>query len=57
MVKESMSLLSDFFMTLGHTAVDFWRVTERAINVHWVYAVDADGFYTLLTERLARFGA
>jgi len=44
-------------LTLGHTAVDFWRVTERAINVHWVYAVDADGFYALLTERLARFGA
>jgi len=43
-------------LTLGHTAVDFWHVTERPANVHWVYAVDADGFYELLTERLARFG-
>jgi len=43
-------------LTLGHTAVDFWHVTERPVNVHWVYAVDADGFYELLTERLARFG-
>jgi len=43
-------------LTLGHTAVDFWHVTDRPINVHWIYAVDADGFYDLLTERLARFG-
>lgn len=43
-------------LTLGHTAVDFWHVTERPKNVHWVYAVDSDGFYELLTERLARFG-
>ena len=43
-------------LTLGHTAVDFWHVTDRPINVHWVYSVNADGFYELLTERLARFG-
>ncbi|NNC57941.1 MAG: nucleoside hydrolase [Woeseiaceae bacterium] len=42
-------------LTLGHTAVDFWHVTDRPRNVHWVYAVDADGFYELLTDRLARF--
>ena len=44
-------------LTLGHTAVDFWQVTDRPINVHWVYGVDADGFYDLLIERLARFGS
>jgi purine nucleosidase len=44
-------------LTLGHTAVDFWQVTDRLINVHWVYGVDADGFYDLLIERLARFGS
>ena len=43
-------------LTLGHTAVDFWHVTDRPRNVDWIYAVDADGFYDLLTERLARFG-
>ena len=43
-------------LTIGHTAVDFWRVTDRPHNVHWVYDVDADGFYDLLTSRLARFG-
>ena len=43
-------------LTAGHTAVDFWHVTDRPANVDWVYEVDADGFYDLLTERLARFG-
>jgi len=43
-------------LTLGHTAVDFWHVTERPKNVHWVYEVDSDGFYDLLTKRLAGFG-
>ena len=43
-------------LTMGHTAVDFWHVTDRLPNVNWVYSVDADGFYDLLTERLARFG-
>ena len=43
-------------LTMGHTAVDFWHVTERPHNVNWIYTVDADGFYDLLAERLARFG-
>jgi purine nucleosidase len=43
-------------LTLGHTAVDFWHVTDRPHNVHWAYEVDADGFYELLVERLERFG-
>jgi inosine-uridine nucleoside N-ribohydrolase len=43
-------------LTLGHTAVDFWHVTDRPHNVNWIHRVDADGFYTLLTERLARYG-
>ncbi len=43
-------------LTLGHTAVDFWHVTDRPRNVYWVYEVDSDGFYDLLTERLATFG-
>ncbi len=43
-------------LTLGHTAVDFWHVTDRPKNVYWVYSVDSDGFYELLTKRLASFG-
>lgn len=43
-------------LTMGHTAVDFWHVTDRPINASWIHAVDADGFYALLLERLARYG-
>ena len=43
-------------LTMGHTAIDFWHVTERPHNVNWICSVDADGFYDLLTERLGRFG-
>lgn len=42
-------------LTLGHTAVDFWYVTDRPRNANWAYEVDADGFYDLLTGRLSRF--
>ncbi|HNP62857.1 MAG TPA: nucleoside hydrolase [Woeseiaceae bacterium] len=42
-------------LTMGHTAVDFWHVTDRPRNANWVFDVDANGFYELLTERLARF--
>ena len=43
-------------LTIGHTAVDFWQVTDRPVNANWMHTIDADGFYDLLTERLARFG-
>jgi len=42
-------------LTMGHTAVDFWHVTDRPKNTNWIHAVDADAFYELLTSRLARF--
>ena len=42
-------------LTLGHTAVDYWHVTDRAKNARWIHSVDADGFFALLTERLERF--
>ncbi|MEO0912087.1 MAG: nucleoside hydrolase [Pseudomonadota bacterium] len=40
-------------LTRGMTVVDWWRVTERPANVHYIRTVDADGFFGLLTERLA----
>ncbi|MGI9271813.1 MAG: nucleoside hydrolase [Woeseiaceae bacterium] len=43
-------------LTMGHTAVDFWHVSDRPINATWIHAVDAPGFYDLLIERLDRFG-
>lgn len=42
-------------LTMGHTAVDFWGVSGREPNADWAYRVDADGFYDLLGERLARY--
>ncbi|MDH4108147.1 MAG: nucleoside hydrolase [Gammaproteobacteria bacterium] len=42
-------------LTMGHTAVDFWGVTGRRPNATWVHAVDADGFYDLLVERIGRY--
>ncbi|MDH3647981.1 MAG: nucleoside hydrolase [Gammaproteobacteria bacterium] len=42
-------------LTLGHTAVDFWNVTGRPENAVWIHRVDADAFYDLLAERLARY--
>ena len=52
----NISVEKDSQLTLGHTAVDFWHVTDRPENVEWAYEIDADGFYDLLVERLARFG-
>jgi len=42
-------------LTLGHTVVDFWQVTGRRKNANWLYQLDSDGFYSLLTGRLARY--
>ncbi len=41
-------------LTVGMTVVDWWGVTGRKPNVRFMNTVDADGFYGLLTERLAR---
>ena len=41
-------------LTLGMTVADWWRVTDRPANAMFIGALDADGFYTLLTERIGR---
>ena len=51
----NLSVETQSELTMGHTAVDFWHVTDRPKNVQWMYEVDADGFYDLLSERLGRF--
>ena len=51
----NVSVETESELTMGHTAVDFWHVTDRLPNTNWIYAVDADGFYDLLISRLARF--
>lgn len=45
---------ADSDLTAGHTAVDFWGVTDRPANAIWVHDIDADGFFDLLAERIGR---
>jgi purine nucleosidase len=41
-------------LTVGMTVVDWWHVTDRPRNVKVMRNVDADGFFELLTESVAR---
>ncbi|MFY0595865.1 MAG: nucleoside hydrolase [Cognatishimia sp.] len=41
-------------LTLGMTVADYWGVTDFAPNAMFMQDVDADGFFALLTERVAR---
>ena len=40
--------------TLGATVVDWWGVTGKPPNAHWVTAVDGEGVLHLLIERIGR---
>jgi purine nucleosidase len=51
----NVSIETESELTMGHTSVDFWHVTDRPKNTNWIHAVDSDAFYDLLVERLARF--
>jgi purine nucleosidase len=41
-------------LTRGMTIVDWWGVTERPANALVLNAIDADGYFALVAERLAR---
>ena len=41
-------------LTMGMTVVDWWGVTDRPANVNVLRNIDADGFFQLILERLAR---
>ena len=41
-------------LTRGMTVADWWGVTDRAPNATFMGDIDAEGFFALLTERLAR---
>ena len=51
----NLSVETQSELTLGNTAVDFWHVTDRPENFTWMHTANADGFYDLLIDRLARF--
>jgi len=42
-------------LTRGMTVADWWRVTDRKPNALFLRDADGDGFFDLLTERLARY--
>ena len=41
-------------LTMGMTVADWWGVTGRAPNAMFIGDLDAEGFFRLLTERIAR---
>ncbi|MGZ6041864.1 MAG: nucleoside hydrolase [Asticcacaulis sp.] len=41
-------------LTMGMTVVDWWKATPRAPNALFMTEANADGFYQLLFERIAR---
>ena len=41
-------------LTMGMTVADWWGVTDRPANATFMGDIDADGFFALLTDRLAR---
>ena len=51
-VNVEVETVSD--LTRGMTVADWWRVTDRVPNATFLGDADADGFWELLVERLAR---
>ncbi|WP_323782315.1 nucleoside hydrolase [Thalassovita sp.] len=41
-------------LTMGMTVADWWRVSGRDPNAMFIRDIDADGFFSLLTDRLSR---
>ena len=41
-------------LTMGATVVDWWNITDLPRNATVMNGIDAQGFFDLLTERLAR---
>ena len=41
-------------LTMGMTVIDWWQVTDRPHNAFVVGDLDADAFFRLITDRLAK---
>jgi purine nucleosidase len=50
----NVSIETSSLLTLGMTVADWWQITDRPRNVHFLREADDAGFYAMLTERLAR---
>ncbi len=54
--QVSVRVELDSPLTRGMTVVDWWGMTFEPRNATWMRSIDADGFFDLLVERLARLG-
>ena len=52
--KVNVAVECSSSLTLGMTVVDWWRVTAKPANVHFIREVDADGYFDLVIDRLGR---
>lgn len=50
----NVEIETDSELTMGMTVADWWGVTDRPPNATFMKEIDADGFFDLLTVRLAR---
>lgn len=50
----NVSIECESELTMGMTVIDWWRVTERKANATVCRGIDADGFFALLAERIAK---
>ena len=49
----NVSIECESELTMGMTVIDWWRVTDRKANATVCRRINADGFFELLTKRLA----
>ena len=52
--KINVEIETESELTLGMTVADWWRVTDREANAFFVGDLDANKFFSLLTNRLGR---
>ena len=52
--KINVEIETESELTLGMTVADWWRVTDREPNAFFVGDLDANKFFSLLTNRLRR---
>lgn len=50
----NVSIETSSQLTLGMTVADWWQITDRPRNVNFLRDGNGEGFFDLLTERLAR---